>query len=228
MIRPEGMITRAEVATIFFRLSSDELRTEAWSQTNPFGDVELRHWFNNAVSTTANMGVFMGVSETSFAPNRQITRGELATVLVRFMDQGSIGQFAAPFAAGDQFSDIDGHWAQAYINRAAAEGWVQGRHGLGGPFEPDAPISRAETAAMINRMFGRLVEGPSSLLPDMLAWPDNANPNAWYYLYMQMASNSYNYRPGVGTRYKELIRVIEARNWAVLERPDSRPEDILG
>ncbi|MCL2569520.1 MAG: S-layer homology domain-containing protein, partial [Oscillospiraceae bacterium] len=60
LIHPQGNITRAEVATIFFRLITDEYRTEVWSQTNPFPDVALQNWFNNAVSTTTNANIFRG------------------------------------------------------------------------------------------------------------------------------------------------------------------------
>ncbi|MCL2843385.1 MAG: S-layer homology domain-containing protein, partial [Oscillospiraceae bacterium] len=226
-IRPFGNITRAEVATIFFRMVTDDVRAENWMQDHPYSDVALRQWFNNAIATTTNMGLFEGVGDDRFAPTQYITRGELAAVLVRFMERDQIGQFSINLlSADDQFNDIANHWAREYINEAARQGWVEGPSGLGGPFNPRRPITRAETAAMINRMFGRLVESTYCLLDGMVEWPDNQNEARWYFVYMQMATNSYTYRWRADSdRYKELLDTIEPRAWERLERPHSTRED---
>ena len=225
-IAPRDNITRAEVATIFFRLIEDEVREEYWMQTNPFDDVELQNWFNNAISTTHNMGLLRGIGGTSFAPNQNITRGELAAVLVRFMERDQIGAFSLSLNDGDQFNDIVSHWAREYINEAARQGWVLGY--ADGTFRPSQPITRAETAAMINRLFQRLIETPECRLYDMVTWPDNQNQNSWYFLYMYMATNSYTYRWRTDAHpYKELIEIIDPREWWRLERPNSRPEHIF-
>ena len=216
-IRPGDNITRAEAATIFFRLITDEARADYWMQTNPFPDVTLQNWFNNAVSTTANAGIFVGMPDGTFAPNQTITRGELATAVVRFMDVPTV----EAFAGGDSFDDIAGHWARSYINAAAANGWVRGY--ADGTYRPDQPITRAETAAMINRIFGRLVESPEDLVEDMLIWPDNVNEDSWYFLYMQSAANSYTYEWRADSTYKIWLSIIEPRYWAGLERPGSTP-----
>jgi hypothetical protein len=226
LVRPRGNITRAEVATIFFRLISDAERETYWMQTNPFTDVALEQWFNNAVSTTTNMGLFQGVSADTFAPQRNITRGEFAAVLVRHFANGEGVDLASFADLSDQFNDIDGHWANSYINIAAENGWVQGSEGLNGPFNPNQAVTRAEAAAMINRIFGRLQRSVDDLLPDMLTWPDNANVDAWYYLYIQSATNSYAFEWHVGGVYENWLERITPRGWTVLERPDSRPGDI--
>ena len=225
MILPRGYISRGEVATIFFRLLADETRGQYWMQTNPFEDVALEQWFNNAISTTTNMGLFMGIGDNLFAPKQQMTRGELAAVVVRFMERDTIGQFVRE---EDQFTDTSTHWARDYINRAAIAGWIQGPYGIGGVFNPHDPVTRAETAAMINRIFGRLVEDSTWLIEGMNVWPDNQNEAAWYYLYMQMATNSYTYRMRTDNNsYKRLISVTQPRDWSVLERPYSQPDDIF-
>ena len=222
-IDPRNHITRAEIATIFFRLVEDEVREAYWVQTNPFDDVTRNRWFNNAISTATNMRLFTGVASGQFAPEQNITRGELAAVLVRFMDRDQVGAFAR---GGDRFSDIAGHWARAYINEASAQGWILGFPN--GTFCPNQAVTRAETAAMINRMFQRLIETPDCRLTNMISWPDNQNPNSWYFLYMYMATNSYTYRPRTDSNtYKELISIIEPREWWRLERPDSVPRDIF-
>jgi len=223
-LRPHDDITRAEIATIFFRLIPKEARYEHWRQTNPFADVAREQWFNNAVSTATNAGIFVGLPEGHFAPHQTMTRGELAAVIVRFME----AQTAETGSTGNQFNDIAGHWASAYINAAAANGWVEGPHGLGGAFYPNQPVSRAEAAAMISRLFGRFAETPEQLRPDTQSWADNANEAAWYFLYMQWASHSYTYARSECGTYKTQISITPPRDWSVLERPDSRPSSNPG
>jgi len=220
-IRPNASITRAEVATIFFRLIDDTDRATNWIQTNPYSDVEINHWFNNAVSTMTQMGIFQGRPDGTFAPTEAITRAELATAVARFMDVMGLTS-----AEEDLFSDIYAHWANLYINVVGAHNWARGPYGHGGPFYPDRPITRAETAAFINRIFERLPETPADLLPDMITWPDNANVNEWYYLYLQSASNSYMYERKPDGIHERWIASIPVRNWAALERPDSTPESL--
>ena len=221
-IRPGAYITRAEAATIFFRLLSDEERADYWQQTNPFTDVALRNWFNNAVSTTANGGMITGYPNGTFAPDQFITRAEMTAAVVRFM-----GMAEGP-PPESHFNDISGHWAQGYISMAATNGWVTGPRGLSGSFYPDRHITRAETAAIVNRIFGRLVERQEDLLSDMLTWPDNADASAWYYLYIQVATNSYTFeRRGANDEFERWLTIIPARDWTVLEKPESRPWEIL-
>jgi len=219
-IRPVATITRAQAATIFFRLMSDADRAAFWRQDNPYSDVALTSWYNNAVSTVSNFGLFRGRPDGTFQPYGAITRAELATVIARFKGAG--------YSDAPQFKDIDGHWAQGYINAAALHAWVQGTDGPGGVFLPDQPVTRAEAAAMINRALNRLPESPSDLLPDMRTWPDNANPNAWYYLYIQEATNSHYYvRKANGIHETWAQIMLPERPWHLLERPDSRPQDIF-
>jgi len=221
LIRPNVNITRAEVATIFFRLITDNARVTYWMQENSFPDVELQSWFNNAVSTMTNAGVFTGLPDGSFAPNQAITRAEMATAIVRFMEQTE-----GVNLLGHHFDDISDHWAVEYINTAAVNGWVQGY--TDGTFRPNQAITRAETAAMINRISGRLVERTEDLLSNMITWPDNANTSAWYYFYIQSATNSYRFTwRGTNGAFEHWISLIPARVWTVLERPDSSPLDIL-
>jgi len=219
-IRPKDHLTRAEAATIFFRIISDEHRAAIWSQTNPFPDVLPHHWFNNATSTTTRGGLFIGMPDDSFAPNRPITRGEFATVMARLMGLGPEGE--------PLFTDIEDHWAKAAINAVGHYGWIKGPEGPDGPFLPDKPITRAEVAASVNRMLNRLPENLGDLLPGMHIWPDNANLEEWYYLYLQEAANSHYYvRMSDGIHEKWLQLIHPERPWALLELPESKPEDIF-
>ena len=220
-IRPGAAVTRAQAATILFRLMPDVSRTYYWAQVNPFSDVVINNWFNNAVSTTSNANVFKGMPDGTFQPNREITRAELVAAVVRYM--------STPPATGyPQFTDIAGHWAESYINAAAQQGWVTGYNGINGLFLPNQLISRAETAALINRMLQRIPEDKHDLLPNMITWPDNANVSAWYYLYIQEATNSHYYsRKADGIHETWLKLYVPELPWVVLERPDSRPDDIF-
>jgi len=223
LILPNANITRAEVATIFFRLITDEARAVYWLQDNPFSDVTQQNWFNNAVSTMTNAGILNGFPDGTFAPDRTITRAEMTALIVRFTEGMS-----SMTLLESHFNDVSGHWAERYINTAAANAWVSATLTLDDAFYPDRPITRAEVATMINQMSGRLIEHAEDLLPDMRTWLDNANVDAWYYLYIQAATNSYRFTwRGIDNTFERWVTIIPPRNWAVLERPDSRPEDIL-
>jgi len=216
-IRPSYNITRAEVATIFFRLISDNYRSQIWSQNNPFSDVELENWFNNAVSTMANDGMLRGYEDGTFRPNVSITRAEVATLISRFVDLQHSG--------ANVFSDINGHWASASINAVASISWVQGYED--GTFRPDLPITRAEMATIVNRVLNRIPETADDLLPGMIIWPDNMDVVAWYYVAIQEATNSNYYARRDNSVFKYWVQLLPARVWTVLERPYSQPGDIL-
>ncbi len=85
-VHPEGNITRAEVATIFFRLLTDETRDEYWSKTNGYTDVPAESWFNNAISTLSNMGIIDGYADGTFRPDAPITRAEFTKIAVSFFE----------------------------------------------------------------------------------------------------------------------------------------------
>ena len=217
-IRPNSTITRAEAGTIFFRLLEDNFRTQVWSQSNTFRDVVLINWFNNAVSTLANANIVEGFPDGTFRPNQAITRAEFATMIARFVEDPG-------YEGTGRFNDINGHWAEGYINIVRYFDWIEGFGD--GNFRPNQNITRAEAAAIINRMLERLPENADDLLPGMVTWPDNMNRNAWFYLYIQEATNSHDFEMkenGVNERWTELR---EPRDWTVLERPNSRPGDIL-
>ena len=182
-VRPNAKITRAEVAMIFYRLLDEDVRAANESSTNTFSDVTENMWCNTAVSTIARLKIVKGRSAENFDPNAPITRAEFATICARF-DHSSV-------EGTESFSDTHGHWAEKFVERAAALGWVNGY--MDGTFRPNATITRAEAMAMINRVLGRLPESEKDLLPGMKTWPDNADPSAWYYLTIQEAANGHTF-----------------------------------
>jgi len=219
MIRPNDGITRAEVATIFFRLVEDEFRTKMWSQQNAFSDVHISDWFNNAVSTMSNAGVFVGMPDGTFQPNRVITRAEFAVAMTRFFTD-------FPAIDASRIPDVYGHWAATEVNKAINMGWIAALQN--GNFAPDQAITRAEVAAFVNRALNRLPQTTDDLLPGMRVWADNADVNAWYYLYIQEATNSNEFVMHSNGINKTWTELLNTRAWNVLERPNSVPSSIIG
>lgn len=219
-VRPEGKITRAEVATIYFRMLTDESRTKFWSQSNSYSDVKAGDWFNNAVSTLSNAGIIAGYEDGSFRPNGYITRAEFATIAARFFDVTYNGK--------DLFPDISGHWAKDYINQAANKGFVNGYED--GTFKPDRNITRAEAVTLVNRTLDRHPD-KSHFTKDMLVWPDNMDQTKWYYADMQEATNSHTYQMKENsdkTKYENWTKTLPIRNWEALEKAWSNANSSQG
>ena len=181
-VRPEGKITRAEVATIYFRMLTDENRSANWNQVSGFSDVKSSAWYNNAISTLTKAGILKGYEDGTFQPNGYITRAEFATIAIRF--------FSGVYEGEDLFPDIKGHWAEDYINNAANKGLVKGYED--GTFGPDRYITRAEAVTLVNRTLNRHPHN-DGLHQDMLRWPDNMDTTARYYAAIQEATNSHDY-----------------------------------
>ena len=182
-IHPLDNITRAEAASLLYRLLREDIRLEHQTTENSFKDVPANAWYASAVSTLARLGVLSGRTPDTFAPNAPITRAEFTTICAR-LDQSES-------AAERVFSDIGGHWAEQYILRAAALGWTRGYPD--GSFRPQNSITRAEAITMINRVLGRSPGSKDDLLPGMKVWPDNPE-TAWYYLSVQEATNGHSAR----------------------------------
>ena len=181
-MRPLADISRAEVAAIFFRLLNEDIREENLIAVNTFSDVNEGMWYNTAISTMAKLGIVKGRSPASFDPDASITRAEFAAICARFDTSTRNG--------GSNFTDISGHWAESEIERAAALGWIEGY--TDSTFRPENNITRAEAMAVINRVLNRLPEDEEDLLDGIDIWTDN-QPETWYYLVVQEATNSHNF-----------------------------------
>lgn len=211
LVHPEADITRAETATIFFRLLTEDSRAHFWCQSNPYYDVEIDAWYNNAVSTLTNAGILNGRPGNLFAPTDSITRAEFAAIAARFFE-------VEVEIERDYFSDIADHWANYEINRAYILGLVEGYPD--GSFRPDQPITRAEAMTLMNRVLERAPD-KDHLLENMIRWPDNMDPDAWYYADVQEATNSHAYVWAENCEdetYEIWTDLLEVRDWAALER----------
>ena len=207
-VRPQNNITRAEVATIFFRLLTDDVRDENLTKTNRYSDVTRADWYNTAVSTLSSMGIITGYPDGTFRPNAAITRAEFAAIAARFDNDGD--------KTAAKFSDIATHWAKDEISIAYNNGWITGYPD--GTFGPQRDITRAETMTLVNRVLNRQPETEDDLLPNMTVWTDNANPNAWYYLAVQEATNSHYYKFKTNSKYEKWTELRETRDWTLLEK----------
>ncbi len=180
-VRPEGRITREEVAAVFFRLLDTEYRDTVRSLISNFPDVLADRWSSKHIATLAACSVLEGYPDGTFNPGAPITRAELATIAARFDELESLDYNAFP--------DVEGHWAEKYINSAAAKGWVDGYPD--GTFKPDQYITRAEFVTLVNRVLNRKVL-KENILTDARQFPDLL-PTSWYYEAMQEAINSHLY-----------------------------------
>ena len=194
-VHPYGLISRAETTTIFFRLLTDEVRDDNLLTSNTYTDVTNDYWANTAISTMTGLGIVQGRSATTFDPKAPITRAQFAAICARFDTGVSSGSRT--------FSDISGHWAEKYIERAAELGWIQGF--ADGTFRPDTYITRAQAMTMINRVLNRTPEDEEDLLKGMKVWPD-CNPGDWFYLAVQEATNSHDYKDRGGEVWTKLTR----------------------
>lgn len=204
-VRPYGLISRAETTTIFFRLLKDSVRDGNLLTSNTYTDVPDDYWANTAISTMTGLGIVQGRSTTTFDPKAPITRAQFAAICARFDTGKSNGE--------QTFSDIQGHWAEKYIQRAAELGWIKGFED--GTFRPDTYITRAQAMTMINRVLNRIPEDESDLLPGMNVWPD-CNPGDWFYLAIQEATNSHDYRHKAGC-YETWTRLTKDPDWTRYE-----------
>ncbi len=210
-LQPDGTITRGEVATIFFRLLTDDSREEWWSQVNDYSDCNSDLWCNNAISTLSNMGIIDGFSDGTFRPYAKITRAQFAKIAVGFFETTREDYQG-------YFTDVDiDAWYTEYVEAAARVGLIEGFND--GTFRPNTNITRAQACVIVNRALGRAPDEDRLLDEDeMITWPDN-NPDDWFYADMQEATNSHDYTWTTvsGDKVENWTDKLPQRDWAALE-----------
>lgn len=188
-VRPENNITRAETATMLYRLLTPTWRDVYFTDRNDFTDVTQNLWYNKAVSSMTNGEFIIGYPDNTFKGNNKITRAEFVTIMVRFLNEETTQK--------NPFTDIDNHWAKDYIITAAGAGWIDGYPDA--TFNPNKPITRAEVMKIINSVLHRGVN-ETSKLKDFKNFPDNLDTDSWYYYEILEAVNDHEY---VGKRPNE-------------------------
>ena len=209
-VQPEGKVTRAETAAILYRIMGDACQSYYKTNSSSYSDVARGDWYNTYVATLENAGVIVDTrTNGKFRPNDAITRAELASMIAQFAGLES--------ASAAKFNDVGSrYWAAEEIAIAAKMGWINGYPD--GTFGPQRDITRAETMTLVNRVLNRLPETEEDLLPNMVTWTDNANPNAWYYLAVQEATNSHYYKFKTNSKYEKWTELRETRDWTQLEK----------
>lgn len=205
-VRPNGRITRAEVATIFFRLLTDDARQRNWSSENNFSDVSADKWYNNAVSTLCHMGVLGGYSDGTFRPNAPITRAEFAKIAVSFAQTNGSAVYS-------YFTDVKTtDWFAPYVTAAKDSSLIEGYSD--GSFKPENRITRAEACAIVNRVLGRKPSKNHMKISGRIDWPDCTTAD-WFYEAIMEATNSHTYQ--MGKRVETWNGKLPQRDWAALE-----------
>ena len=206
-VRPNGRITRAEVATIFFRLLTDDARQRNWSSENNFSDVSADKWYNNAVSTLCHMGVLGGYSDGTFRPNAPITRAEFAKIAVSFAQANGSAVYS-------YFTDVKTtDWFAPYVTAAKDSSLIEGYSD--GSFKPENRITRAEACAIVNRVLGRKPSKSHMKISGRIDWPDCTTAD-WFYEAIMEATNSHTYQ--MGKRVETWNDKLPQRDWAALEK----------
>lgn len=229
-VHPYDNITRGEVASIFFRLLSNDMRKTYWGSTSKFSDVSDSDWDCHAISTLTNIGILNGYNDGRFGPGDPITREQVAAIAARLSEKLQSENVRTNTA---NFSDISDSWAKEDILKCYALGWLKGYQNNW--FNPQANMSRAEFCALTNRILKRVPEKESDLaaLPKMAVWPDNQDPAAWYYLDIQEATNSHKYTnkstidTSIGAPYETWVGELDSINWSVFERINATPDSLI-
>lgn len=188
--RPTASITRAQVATIFYRLLLDQ-NVEI---TKSFDDVSEDYWAHNAIATLASLGILNGMTEDHYDPNRQITRAQFAAICARF------AYTLTGLGGQTSFTDVPAsHWAHDEIETAVSYGWINGYDD--GSFNPGAPITRAQAAAIVNRMFARIADQIAVDDGERRDYTD-VNDAYWAWYDIQEASTGHDFEDETGFRHE--------------------------
>jgi pilin isopeptide linkage protein len=213
-IRPNQNISRSETAAVLYRVLMSEDSGTLWNLTSLYSDVSNNAWYSTAVSAMSMSGTIIGYPDGTFRPDAPVSRGELATIVARLgLAQGMKTTYSPAF------NDVAGHWAEQNISYASAIGWLEGYPD--GSFRPEETATRAEFITLVNRILERVPESAADLLTDgMVTWKDNSDPNIWYYLAIQEATNSHMAAqkskkvPGVNFYYEYWTELLPTPNWA--------------
>ncbi len=173
--RPNNSLTRAELASLLYRLQATSSNTGA---VKSFKDVSSSFWANQAIQSMQSAGLMSGLPNGTFAPSKPITRAEMAIILSRW--QGLSGQGGTTFA-----TDINGHWAEREIKLVLTAGLMQGISPSS--FQPNAPLTRAQAVTILNK----ILEKTAVLSARPTPWKDVPSSH-WAYADIMEASNSYS------------------------------------
>ncbi len=191
LFEPEAPITRAETATILARIFADYNEDNLISTDSKFKDVASSDWYAKYISRCEDENIIFGY-EGYVRPSDNITRAEFATMCVRFFERRS-GTTIKP--VDREFSDFDSsHWAYETIEKACANGYVDGYPD--GTLRPDKTITRAEAVTIVNRMLERIPDKEyiDNNLDKLIDFVDVRDNKYWAYYEIFEAANTHYVR----------------------------------
>ena len=145
LFSPHGMVTRGMMATILWRMEG----SLAPKGENSFTDVEAGRWYTDAITWTAENGIFAGYSKDKFGPDDPITREQLTAIFYRYADYK--GYKLTVTGNLDKFEDADKitDYAKTVMQWAVGNGLIKGKSE--NLLDPQGTATRAEIAAMLHR-----------------------------------------------------------------------------
>ena len=158
--RPSQSIKRAEFAAILHRLGLKGADASAAGRAAGYKDVEANHWAAEAIADMQRSGLIRGDNRGRFRPESVVTRAEMASIVARLLPAGSAKRTSIVLP-----SDVQGHWAAEAIGKAIQADILKGYPD--DSFQPDRPLTRAETARVLNQ----LLERPTPAVKSSI-WPD--------------------------------------------------------
>lgn len=173
--RPNNSITRAEMASLLYRLQASAPKASASGNGN-YSDVSATFWAHQAIASMQSTGLMKGLTNGKFAPAQPITRAEMAAIVSRWQGLSGTGSSFA--------NDINGHWAANDIKRVTTAGLMQGVSPSS--FQPNQPLTRAQAVTILNK----ILEKTANLTASNKAWKDVPTSH-WAYADIMEASNSY-------------------------------------
>ena len=182
--RPDASITRAEASKLLASLLVNKIENE----DHLFTDVDVSAWYADAVRQMTGFGLVNGYTNGTFKPNAKITRAEFVAILSR-LPHDAIG-------TDKSFNDVPKtNWAYDAVQTALAQGWIS----AGTNFRPNAPITRAETVTILNRVLGRQADKQTIYTSDGIRVMPDVPDTHWAYWDMLEATTDHKFSKENGT-----------------------------
>ena len=182
--RPDASITRAEASKLLASLLVNKIENE----DHLFTDVDVSAWYADAVRQMTGFGLVNGYTNGTFKPNAKITRAEFVAILSR-LPHDAIG-------TDKSFNDVPKtSWAYDAVQTALAQGWIS----AGTNFRPNAPITRAETVTILNRVLGRQADKQTIYTSDGIRVMPDVPDTHWAYWDMLEATTDHKFSKENGT-----------------------------
>ena len=182
--RPDASITRAEASKLLASLLVNKIENE----DHLFTDVDVSAWYADAVRQMTGFGLVNGYTNGTFKPNAKITRAEFVAILSR-LPHTDIG-------TDKSFNDVPKtNWAYDAVQTALAQGWIS----AGTNFRPNAPITRAETVTILNRVLGRQADKQTIYTSDGIRVMPDVPDTHWAYWDMLEATTDHKFSKENGT-----------------------------